>query len=415
MLCKVLSTAFLFLMLVLPAQAGQATKMSATDFNGEQWAIRISGGFLTFLSSHGECSQPVAVKPEFEELVRFRQTEGNSLPMPDGMAVEYLSLLDDSLTGGMVCSSIGVNRTEILLLLKLPDGKTRLRIAEWNNKLNLYACLDNDTVPGTSWFDTIHFADSEISLHWIADKPKQDATFDAFSAGEHNAIITRDYHGTWWIRSISVFGQKDLSYTLGWNYIVNNDLRKIGSNDDFMFGDYVWNSIEHIDFGGLYLEDDVLMSAFEQTYSQWAVVRNPDPDDRLHLRTGPDRSLESLGKFYSRTPVFVLESKGAWSHVLIGSDNLLEGWMMNRYLAFGEEMNKVTCAFPSRKGLYFRDEDVAHPVYTSPSLDAISTWEAKGGLDELIIGIYEDQWFIVMNAEGQTGYVPVKWYWEGNG
>ena len=50
---------------------------------------------------------------------------------------------------------------------------------------------------------------------------------------------------------------------------------------------------------------EALPAAMDKT--GWAVVNNPNPADRLHLRVSPERGATSLGKFYNGTPVQVLE------------------------------------------------------------------------------------------------------------
>lgn len=55
--------------------------------------------------------------------------------------------------------------------------------------------------------------------------------------------------------------------------------------------------------------------------SHYAFVNNPDPADRLHLRAKSEKGAASLGKFYNRTPVYVLEERGDWARVRIGREN----------------------------------------------------------------------------------------------
>ena len=64
-----------------------------------------------------------------------------------------------------------------------------------------------------------------------------------------------------------------------------------------------------------------------------AVVNNPNPQDRLHLRVLPDTQAQSLGKYYNGVHVRVLGgSTGAWVRVSVAG---VEGYMQSRYLAFG--------------------------------------------------------------------------------
>jgi uncharacterized protein YgiM (DUF1202 family) len=76
-----------------------------------------------------------------------------------------------------------------------------------------------------------------------------------------------------------------------------------------------------------------------------AVVSNPNPADRLHLRTKADAKAASLGKYYNGVTVQVLsfEFDGTWAKVRVDS---LEGYMDLRYLAMGSAAGRVKSAIP---------------------------------------------------------------------
>ena len=136
--------------------------------------------------------------------------------------------------------------------------------------------------------------------------------------------------------------------------------------------------------------------------SGWAVVNNPDPADRLHLRAEASKSSRSLGKFYNGTPVKVLRSSGSWTKVQIGfGATARTGWMMTKYLAFGADMDKVADAFPD---LFFREE--------------YSAEESKVGHSFWVVGVDEDgspKQYILLGLDGAVMYVPQGWLWGGNG
>ena len=140
----------------------------------------------------------------------------------------------------------------------------------------------------------------------------------------------------------------------------------------------------------------------------WAVVRNPDPADRLHLRVRPDRSAESLGKFYNGTPLRVLGQEGDWTRVALGL-NGPEGWMMTRYLAFGREMDEVEPAFLSL--MYVLELEERQPAYSAPHEGPEK--ELEGNI--YVVGVVEDEFYILLTDLGDAGYVPQSWLWEGNG
>ncbi len=75
-----------------------------------------------------------------------------------------------------------------------------------------------------------------------------------------------------------------------------------------------------------------------------AVVNNPNPRDRLNLRTQPRESAPSLGKYYNGTVANPLDSvKNGWMKLRIGS---LEGYMEAKYLLMGAQPGDVQSAMP---------------------------------------------------------------------
>lgn len=130
----------------------------------------------------------------------------------------------------------------------------------------------------------------------------------------------------------------------------------------------------------------------------WAVVNNPDPADRLHLRVSADKSSRSQGKFYNGTPVRVLGARGEWTQVQMGLGSTAHtGWMMTKYLAFGEDMDAVEDAWPD---LFFREE-----------------YERNSQLDGgyRVVGVESDEQYILLGMDGEVMYVPQSWLWGGNG
>lgn len=143
----------------------------------------------------------------------------------------------------------------------------------------------------------------------------------------------------------------------------------------------------------------------------YAVVNNPNPRDRLYLRKNPSQRADSLGKFYNGAILQVKEKKGDWWRVSIGH---LDGWMMGKYLAQGTAMDQVKPAFPT---LSLKDGKENALRFTTPEGrdDKVlgQEWPLEWRLK--IIGVYGDEWFILMTREGQLYYQKQAWFWEGNG
>lgn len=93
----------------------------------------------------------------------------------------------------------------------------------------------------------------------------------------------------------------------------------------------VWYKVDAEGEIGYVLAQDLLFAreGYDHEHS-YAVVVNPNERDRLHLRKEPNRSSESLGRFFNGTQVEVLEHVDGWTKVRIDGD--LVGYMMTDFL-----------------------------------------------------------------------------------
>lgn len=148
---------------------------------------------------------------------------------------------------------------------------------------------------------------------------------------------------------------------------------------------------------------------------RWAVVNNPAPADRLHLREEADKTSRSLGKYYNGTPVEVLEKGSSWSRVRIQD---MTGWMMSQYLAFGRDGWEVRNAFPQ---LHFSESAASFPVWRSErvrtgQLAPEGDWMVEKGESFRITGVWGEEWYHVWFPErDESGLMRRSDFWEGNG
>ena len=192
-------------------------------------------------------------------------------------------------------------------------------------------------------------------------------------------------------------------------------MESAGGNAGFCYGNHPYSDVTDLPFAECPTTYEEAMQHLDRT--NWAVVNNPNPADRLYLRGKASKDGRNLGKFYNRTLVYVDEIRGEWAHVTIGRN--LSGWMMTDYLAFGEDADKVECAFPQ---LEVREEyrlNVADEttyefgVLDEPSKSAPQTrWHS--GDNWVVIGI-KGNYYIVMNDNENVCYIPQSHLWEGNG
>ncbi len=80
----------------------------------------------------------------------------------------------------------------------------------------------------------------------------------------------------------------------------------------------------------------------------YAVVRNPDPGDRLNLRVGPGTGHRSLGKYFSGTIVQIAgKAEGDWYLVQVGQGvGGYVGYMKGEFLSFPGENPGPILAMP---------------------------------------------------------------------
>ena len=279
----------------------------------------------------------------------------------------------------------------LILLTEEDDGHRYLHIVEENE--GQYTVQTSKPLPNTAYLDVFHSGEGDIQIEWSEDGYYQTAGY------------VRRADDEWKLSWVMNSGENTEDY----NFVYCGVLVEIhsGSSNGVYFGSVPDFSFLTMDITQLPRNKMEMMALVDR--SEWAFVNNPDPADRLHLRAEPDRDAKSLGKFYNRTPVKVLQTKGDWCKVQIGLDGYLTGWMMKKYLAFGDKIDTVDCAFPDEglKETYSFDY-----LYDKPDEEE-QTHDASG--EYWIVGVVEDEWYVILTTNGESGYLPQDRFWEGNG
>lgn len=139
-----------------------------------------------------------------------------------------------------------------------------------------------------------------------------------------------------------------------------------------------------------------------------AAVNNPDPDDRLNLRTGPGKNFKSLGKYYNGVQVVIngaveTNEKGEeWVKVSVCG---LDGYMENRFLAY-EQKDYPASVLPvmkvknpnSAKNLNLRERQ---------TMESVSLGVYPNGTEVILMG-FTGEWAHVI-VDGQTGFMMAKY------
>ena len=319
----------------------------------------------------------------FDELI---STHGAS----DVFLVEDALDLDRVPVPGVIVES-DVQENALILLTRLDENTSQIHIVTLED--GTYSVASSKLLPRNVYMDIFHSDEDEISLEW--------------NGQAQQAGFQRMADGTWQLEWVMNSGAPSFDYNVefcGVAYEWTNqgtDGVYIGSLSSGM------DNLLTIDLNQLPTSMESLISLVDP--DGWAVVNNPNPADRLHLRVEPKRGAKSLGKFYNGTPVQVHETEGDWCRVSIGLDGHLEGWMMKEYLAFGEQMQDVDCVFPQ---LGLKEEHQNAPAYADQDMDG-NGYHLNGTI--WIAGVVDDELYVILTNRGETGYMPQEWFWAGNG
>ena len=186
---------------------------------------------------------------------------------------------------------------------------------------------------------------------------------------------------------------------------------KIGESSTVIIGDFALSRLSNTEPALLPHTPEAIRAAVDAAH--WATVCNPDAKDRLHLRAAPQKSAASLGKCWNGTPVRVLNRPGAWAKVRLGNEiHGLTGWMMAKYLSFGDAASKVKRAFPEKtvQEAYLGKNAFRDIAMTMPSPLFLSEYD-----DFFVVGVVENSLYLLLDVDGNVGYVPQSWLWDVNG
>ena len=290
----------------------------------------------------------------------------------------------------------------LALITQEEDGRHLVIVTEANGQ---YQAACSQVMPENLYMDTFHNTDGEISLEW--GSYGDNGNWDGWQAS-----WVLDRQGTWRLQWVMPPSNETWAPNYGYVYVY-------GAWQDRLCGELDVPDLMDGHFEELPDTVDDLMARIDTT--GWAVVNNPDPEDRLYLRKSPARGAEALGKFWNGTVFRVLETKGDWCRVEIGTNGVLEGWMMKKYLTFGSDMNSVFRPYRD----YELKESIlttssVRQTWTDPWLTDLSSLVIGDGNSFGIIGLCEAEGkkpasLILINDLGEVGYVPMEWFGPGNG
>ena len=286
-------------------------------------------------------------------------------------------------TGTVVDSDL---QSEALILLTESDlGERYLHIVTEEN--GQYSVATTQKLPEDASLDIGHAGDGAVLLAWEGDR--KIASFIRHADGSWRLNWVQDHDGIYYGYTFCGAMTTAAAY-----YFFDNNLVGNLPNDNLLT----------INVDALPWTEKELRAALDDT--GWALVNNPNPADRLHLRAAADKAAASLGRFYNGTPVKVLKEKGDWCQVQIGTG--LTGWMMKKYLAFGADMAVVKSACPV---LMLTPEHEEDALFADD--DLTQRYEIDGTY--VVCGVSAKEQYIILTGRGEVVYAPQDWLYPGNG
>lgn len=341
----------------------------------------------------------VPVSPAFADGLKLATFDIDMLSRDPGLISPYPGLCAPLLGEGDELTALNIMEDGLVMMVKKPDGTKRLRFtAGWDEYKNDYIVEETGPLPGEAGMDTWH-GSARRTIHLVLNGG------DIFNFGKAG-------DGKWYLSSV----QAQEGFSLYYNAVRSWEDGGIYRNDGTVYGASPWSAdITKLDL-------TKLPATFEEAAAQldtsvYAVVNNPNPADRLHLRGKPDKKAASYGKFYNNTPVYVLGVEGEWARVRIGNEtDGREGYMMKKFLAFGKDKESVKCAFPQKFILENADGEPVINLKRAPSREAFRTINSMDGTDGWwIIGVMDEDWYIILTDDGAVGYALQSLFFDGNG
>ena len=146
-------------------------------------------------------------------------------------------------------------------------------------------------------------------------------------------------------------------------------------------------------------------------YDTYAVVYNPDPTDRLRLRTKPNTNSGTLMRLYTGAMLYVIKNVNAkWAQVRLLDVGGLEGYVMREFL-INTNQTTIMGAMGSRSPAGRVDLSNSHleflTLYDRPSGSngRSSIARLNDATDVRVLGVSDKDVLVVITSTGQSGYL----------
>ena len=245
---------------------------------GAEETYTMQDGSLILMDSAGRKCQPIAMKPDFPEALLADAYISGAIQL--NLPETLLPYVSDELTGGETLTALYCTTKLIAMhTVDAADGDV-LRVA-YRTNLGNYVIRKVIGVPFS--FDRYHGSAASILL--CVDEITYCMTC------ENGYLTLREV----WNGAGGIGIQRHAIYDL------QACAESAGGNAGFRYGNHPYSDVTDLPFAEFPTTYEEAMQHLDRT--NWAVVNNPNPADRLYLRGKASKEGRNLGTFYNRTPV----------------------------------------------------------------------------------------------------------------
>ena len=292
-----------------------------------------------------------------------------------------LSLLSDDLTGGMEVIDCRIEEDDIMLILARQDRTHFLRIIEWEN--NEYCFTDSADFPDFVRIASRWSGTSLGDLRWNDE--------------QYYISLYKDPKISW---LISMIDEKVIEPLYLW------DQGGVLFHGNFLFCDHdLIVPITEVDFESY--QQKVLAAFSTADSSSWMTVIQ---EDKLPVPVYAEPFADSavVCELLANRPVYVLEHEDGWVHIQLG--DAFTGFISEKNVEPQRDEN-----YAGLPGDYINiDIEDEAPIYAKPDASSPIIGET-GYMRTWIIGIYNEEWYLVMTRDGQFGFLYCSDTSPGNG
>ena len=134
----------------------------------------------------------------------------------------------------------------------------------------------------------------------------------------------------------------------------------------------------------------------------WSDKCMANVEKSAEIKAAPSKDAERAGEIYKGDMAYILEQSDGWTHIQSGN---AEGWVLNEYLAFGEDAIKRAEEDTKKTGTASVGDLT---IYEKPDRGSMVLGTFSEG-EEFELGGEVEGFFEVIYSDGGTAYVPAEY------